>query len=93
MKSKLKIGILINGNMIPAWSYKMIEQINDSYYAEISLLVKNGDLNVKKSFFKKIVYFFFTNFNILLYRFYNNLDKFFYKRNQMLLNIKIFLIF
>jgi hypothetical protein len=80
MKSKLKIGILINGNMIPAWSYKMIEQINDSYYAEISLLVKNGGLNVKKSFFKKIVYFFFTNFNILLYRVYNNLDKFFYKR-------------
>lgn len=79
MKSKLKIGILINDNMIPAWSYKMIKQINDSYYAEITLLVKNSDSNIKKSFFSKTVNFFFTNFNILLYRFYNKLDKFFYK--------------
>jgi hypothetical protein len=38
-KLKLKVGLLLNDTQIPAWAYYMVEQIQKSNYAEISLLV------------------------------------------------------
>jgi hypothetical protein len=38
-KLKLKVGLLLNDTQIPAWAYHMVEQIQKSNYAEISLLV------------------------------------------------------
>ena len=39
-KSKLRIGLLLNGTELLAWQYRMIETIKDSDYAEISLVVQ-----------------------------------------------------
>ena len=39
-KSKLRIGLLLNGTELLAWQYRMIEIIKDSDYAEISLVVQ-----------------------------------------------------
>ena len=77
MKSKLRVGILLNQDMIPAWSYKMIQQINNSYYAEIVLIVKNNsnNSNQKESLFKKII----QKFNTLIYLVYVRLDNKLYK--------------
>jgi hypothetical protein len=40
-KSKLKIGLLLDGVELSAWAYRMIEMIKQSDYAEISLIVQN----------------------------------------------------
>ena len=40
-KSKLRIGLLLNGTELVAWAYRMIEIVKDSDYAEISLIVEN----------------------------------------------------
>ncbi len=40
-KSKLRIGLLLNGTELAAWAYRMIEIIKDSDYAEISLIAEN----------------------------------------------------
>lgn len=39
MKPKLKAGIIINGSIVQAWLYKVIETIVYSDYAEISLVI------------------------------------------------------
>ena len=40
-KSKLRIGLLLDGTELVAWAYRMIEIIKDSDYAEISLIVED----------------------------------------------------
>ena len=45
MKEKLKVGVFLNNFLIPAWEYKILEEIIHSDFARITLLVKN-DLNV-----------------------------------------------
>ena len=71
MKKKIKVGILLNSYLVPFWSYKMIEEINNSSYAEINLIVKNDSKIIKNNFFKKIKY----NFNSIFYVIYRKLDK------------------
>ena len=46
-KKKLKTGILLNDYFISAWSYKMLEKIADSHFAEISLVILNGREKVR----------------------------------------------
>lgn len=70
MKRKLRVGILLNDNLITAWSYKMIQQINESYYSEIVLIVKNDSKNKKNRLLKKI----YENFNNLLFIAYCKID-------------------
>jgi hypothetical protein len=41
LKSKLRIGLLLDGTELAAWEYRMIEIIKESDYAEISLIVQN----------------------------------------------------
>jgi hypothetical protein len=48
MKNKLRIGILLDSNDMPTWSYKMLEEINISTGSEIVLIVKNKSETVKK---------------------------------------------
>lgn len=56
MKKKLRIGILLDGNEILAWSYKMLEEINNNSCSEIVLIVKNKPEKVKKkSFLKRLI--------------------------------------
>jgi hypothetical protein len=42
MKEKLKVGILLDNYLIPAWVYKLLEEIIHSDFAEIKLLVRNS---------------------------------------------------
>jgi hypothetical protein len=43
MNRKLKLGILLDSYDIPAWIYRMLEQIAASNHAEILLVILNGD--------------------------------------------------
>ena len=38
-KKPLRIGLLVNGDTIPIWAYKMLEQIKNSEYSEIVLKI------------------------------------------------------
>ncbi len=40
-KSKLRIGLLLDGTELAAWAYRMVQIIKQSDYAEISLIVQN----------------------------------------------------
>ena len=42
-KSKLRIGILLDDYDVPAWQYKMFENIKNSDYADIKLLIINDN--------------------------------------------------
>jgi hypothetical protein len=44
-KNKLKIGLLVENGNLPAWAFEMVQQIKESEYAEISLIIEN---DVKK---------------------------------------------
>ncbi|MCX6256186.1 MAG: hypothetical protein NTV31_17185 [Bacteroidia bacterium] len=41
MNRKLRIGILVDNYLLPAWKYKIIEEITSSDFADISLVVRN----------------------------------------------------
>jgi hypothetical protein len=55
MRARLKVGVLIDSNLIPNWAFKMLGQIVGSNYAEIVLIVKNGTpIAPPKNIFRKI---------------------------------------
>ncbi len=54
IKEKLKVGILTDSEYTPAWAYEMIKKVNDSPYAEISLIILNGAKQKKKGLKQKI---------------------------------------
>jgi hypothetical protein len=45
-KNKLKIGLLVEDGNLPAWAFEMVQQIKESEYAKISLIIEN---DVKKT--------------------------------------------
>lgn len=78
MDNKLRIGILIDSNTIPAWSYKMIDQINNSEHSEVVLTVKREhSTSGSSSLFKRI----WDNRKHLLWILYNNIDNKIFKTN------------
>lgn len=75
MKRKLRIGILLNDYFITNWAFQMIEEINNSHYAEISLIVKNGKktkklnlLNSIKNKLKNLLYVTYRKFDRIIYK-------------------------
>ena len=42
MRNKLRIGVLLDNYLLPAWEYKIIEEIKNSDYAQIVLIVRNN---------------------------------------------------
>jgi hypothetical protein len=48
MKSKLRIGLLIDDYSVPSWMHKMITNINDSEHSKIVLIVKKKTIPKKK---------------------------------------------
>ena len=40
--SKLKIGLLVDNENIPAWAYEMIKIIKDSDHSKIELIIQRG---------------------------------------------------
>lgn len=53
-KEKLKIGILTDSFIVPAWCYSVIEKLSESSYAEVALVVKKKILPAKESLVKKV---------------------------------------
>jgi hypothetical protein len=71
MEKKLRIGLLLNSYMIPAWTYKMLEEIKNHAGSEIVLIVKNKPAVVrKKGILERI-----KNNRHRLYRIYRRYDK------------------
>ena len=76
------MGILINDDFITSWSYKMLEEIKNSNYADIALIIKNKHKDTsRKSLLYKLYHLLFKNFDQLLYKIYNKLDNFYYKKD------------
>lgn len=55
MRDELRIGVLTDGDNIPAWSYRMLEKIINSEHSEIVLIVKKGQpVNENVSLFTRV---------------------------------------
>ncbi|MBI1976886.1 MAG: hypothetical protein HYS56_05190, partial [Candidatus Omnitrophica bacterium] len=67
----IRIGILMDSFDLPAWAYRMLEQIKKSNYAEIVLVILKDVKEQKKPLFLRIV----ENHNKLFYLIYSKLDK------------------
>lgn len=72
MNSKLRIGILLDNNLIPAWSYKMLEAIIKSSSSEIVLIVKNTPKNKITQGNENILFKLFTKLDKKLFKFTPN---------------------
>ncbi len=86
MNKELRIAILIEHDIIPAWAYHMISKINDSVHSEIVILIE--DTKPSKS----------ESSNHFLYNLYTKLDQKYFKTKpnafelkslKCLLNLKI----
>jgi hypothetical protein len=91
MIEKLRIGLLLNNDMIPAWCYKMLEEIKGSYYGEVVLIVEKKSKGIKKN---NIIKRFWRNRNNFIYRAYLLFDRKRYKNNpdaSKLININTLL--
>jgi hypothetical protein len=75
MKEKLRVGILLNGNFIPAWEYKILEKIIHSEFAEIILLIKYNSEDLQASRTSK------TSGYIIL-KLHERIDKFMFKNKS-----------
>ena len=76
MNKKLKIGLLIDSTNVPYWIYLMVEKIIQSNYAEINLLIVNGNKISKNNNLTKIK----NNKNHFLYKIYTKLENKTYKQ-------------
>lgn len=78
MKEKLRIGVLTDGDDIPAWSYKMLEKIKNSEHSEIVLIVKKCESpNDNVSLFNRI----WNTRKDILWILYNKLENKIFKAN------------
>lgn len=64
---KLRVGVLVDSSTIPLWAYQMLEQIRDSEYASLVLIVESDRPTDKKNLIDKL--------NEALYLRYIQLDK------------------
>lgn len=77
IQKKIRVGVLIDSFQIPAWSYKMLELIQNGGAAEIVLLIKNESSSAPVSESGSI----FQNSDTLLYKIYRKLDRKLFKAN------------
>ena len=49
------VGVLIDSPEIDAWSFKMLQEIYNSDYAEIKLFIKNNIKKTKSTYLKKLI--------------------------------------
>lgn len=75
MKEKLKVGILLNNYLIPAWEYKILEEIIHSDFAAITLLIKN-DSNVSSAIIKN------RTLGFIILKLHERTDKFLFKSSS-----------
>lgn len=72
MKEKIRIGLLVEDNQLPAWSYEMLNKIKKMDFAEVVVIVKKNKTKatVKRNFFKKLS----LNWNRLLFVILNKIE-------------------
>jgi hypothetical protein len=75
---KLRIGLLMDTLVVPAWAYRMLEILAQSDYAEIKLVVLNQPARVKKSFGERLN----NKLSYFLYESYRQIDKKRFKARQ-----------
>ena len=67
----LRVGLLLDSFVLPAWAYEMLLAIRQSAYADIQLVVLNDSFAPsKRGVFAKVVH----NWNTILYQLYSKLD-------------------
>ena len=76
MKNKLRIGILIDTYEIPAWSYKMLSEINHSTCCDLVLIVKNKHRRIED---QRILMKAYRDRKKLVYLLYRKLDRKFFR--------------
>ncbi|MEO8087446.1 MAG: hypothetical protein ABI763_11530 [Bacteroidota bacterium] len=80
-QKKIRVGILINRASTSAWSYEVLKEISESDYAELVLVIYNGDER-KKQPKRLTINKFFSRFNYLLSYLYDRLDSRLFKAKQ-----------
>jgi len=75
-KKKIRVGLMLDSYLVPAWFYEMIEWIVGSNYAEVSLVVMNNAEALPKPSLAKRVW---RKRNELLYFLYRKLEDKIYK--------------
>ena len=68
---KLKLGLLTDSYQIPAWAYHSLARIENSNYAEVSLIILNHKDNLDKPQFDKDR----KNGNQIIYNLFNRVDE------------------
>ncbi|MGN6569256.1 MAG: glucosamine inositolphosphorylceramide transferase family protein [Flavipsychrobacter sp.] len=68
--NRIKVGLLMDSLTVPNWICKLIEKINESNYAEVSLIVMNTANNQASSRLNKVV----NNFNEVFFAAYKKLE-------------------
>ncbi len=77
MNNKIRVGILLDSYDIPNWSYIMLQEILESSYAEIVLIVKNDSKVKRKKFSQGLL----NKRKKLIYRTYRRVDRKLFKCN------------
>ena len=74
-KPKLKVGILLDSNTVPAWTYRILESIANSDFACLSLIVVANRESESIGFLtrlwrnrNKLIFFIYSKFDRLLFR-------------------------
>jgi hypothetical protein len=83
-EKKLKLGLLIDSILVPAWIYHSLERIANSNYAEFSLIILNAEESVdgtKADDSSKIR-------NQIIYNIFNKLDKWLFLKKPNALQLK-----
>ena len=71
MKRKLNVGLLVDGNNVAAWQYKLIDQINKSSYADIALIIENEKKEESNSTLNWII----NNFTQIVFLIFSKIDR------------------
>lgn len=82
-RERLKLGLLIDDYMVPAWIFQMIKTIQVSHYAEVHLVVKNL-AGVKKVWWLKLR----RQYRHVLYKCYRILENLIFKSNPDAFELK-----
>lgn len=72
-QKKIRVGILLNGAHTSAWAFDVLKEISESDYAELCLVIYNGDKR-NRTGSKFTINKFFSRFKYLLSYLYDRID-------------------
>ena len=89
VKPKLRIGLLLDSFNVMKWQKKVIEEVHNSNYADLDLLILNNTFNERKSFYVK-----YFDWRRKVYSIFDKIDEKFHRQSENafeLFNIESFL--